>query len=192
LAKTLEDLNDESLMDLVLEQNHQAFSVLVTRRHEMFYAAAYRMMQAREEAEDIVQDGFLKIWQNPKIWKKGQGAKFTTWFYKVIINLCLDKLKKTKNIHIEIDQKISSNNQSQEQMLQELAEQQALEKAISDLPVKQKTALNLCVYEEVSNKEAARIMDINVKALESLLMRAKSGIRAALIREGVIEEGQTG
>ena len=189
MAKTLEELDDESLMELVLEQNHQAFSVLVERRHEMFYAAAFRMMHTKEEAEDIVQEGFLKIWQNPKIWKKGKGAKFTTWFYKIITNMCLDKLRKEKIIHVDLDEKLSVDDISQESALQKINEQKALEAEISKLPLKQKTALNLCVYEEVSNKEAAQIMGINVKALESLLMRAKTGLRDRLVRRGIIEQG---
>lgn len=188
MAKTLEELNDESLMDLVLEQHHQAFAVLVGRRHKMFYAAAFRMMHTKEEAEDITQEAFLKIWQNPNIWKKGKGAKFTTWFYKIVINMCLDKLKKAKTIHVEVDEAFSTNAPSQEHVLQTIREKKILEKEISSLPLKQKTALNLCVYEEMSNKEAAQIMGIKVKALESLLMRAKAGLRDRLTRKGMIEQ----
>lgn len=190
MAKTLEELNDEGLMELILEQDHRAFSVLVTRRHQMFYAAAYRMLVNCEEAEDIVQDGFLKIWQKPQIWRAGKGAKFTTWFYKVIMNLCLDRLKKSKIIHVEMNEKLIAGGLSQDRELQLNEQEKALEDAIKSLPIKQKTALNLCVYEEISNKEAANIMGVSVKALESLLMRAKAGVRDYLLRQGILEQGE--
>lgn len=156
----------------------------------MFYAAAYRMLVNCEEAEDIVQDGFLKIWQKPQIWRAGKGAKFTTWFYKVIMNLCLDRLKKSKIIHVEMNEKLIAGGLSQDRELQLNEQEKALEDAIKSLPIKQKTALNLCVYEEISNKEAANIMGVSVKALESLLMRAKAGVRDYLLRQGILEQGE--
>ncbi len=63
-----------------------------------------------------------------------------------------------------------------------------LEAIIQDLPERQKTALNLCFYEGLTNKDAAGVMGVSVKALESLLMRAKAGLRDALNRKGFIED----
>ena len=51
----------------------------------MFYAASYRMVMNKEEAEDVVQEAFLKLWDRPTIWKRDKNAKFTTWFYKIVM-----------------------------------------------------------------------------------------------------------
>ena len=145
-----------------------------------------------EEAEDIVQEAFLKLWDNPKIWKVGKGAKFTSWFYRIVMNLSLDKIRQNKNKPIQdiLIEEIQSGEQGQEQNMEEQQEKIALDSALKELPEKQLMALNLCFYEEMSNKEAADIMGISVKALESLLMRAKTGIKNYLRRENILTEGE--
>jgi RNA polymerase sigma-70 factor (ECF subfamily) len=76
-----------------------------------------------------------------------------------------------------------------DQVMQASEEERALERAIAALPERQRTALNLCVYEGLSNKEAADILGVGVKALESLLMRAKAGLKEEFKREGLLFKG---
>jgi len=194
LAETLDNLSDESLMERIQKHDHRAFSCLVERRSDMFYAAAYRMVMNRQEAEDIVQEAFLKLWDKPKSWKSGNGAKFTTWFYRIVMNISLDKLRRQKNGNGDVDQdlidQMASGDMAQDRELEINEEQKALDRALKTLPENQLMALNLCFYEEMSNKEAADIMGIGVKALESLLMRAKSGIKNYLHREGILDRGE--
>lgn len=188
MAETLEQQSDESLMERIKKRDHQAFSVLVIRRNEMFYAAAYRMMMNKEEAEDIAQEAFLKLWDRPEIWKSNKGAKFTTWFYRLVMNICIDKLrKKSKSVLVDITDTIKDEGQTQEQEMIGDEQQQALDLALKSLPAKQLMALNLCFYEGMSNKEAAEIMGVRLKALESLLMRAKSGLKDYLYRENILQ-----
>lgn len=191
MAETLEQQSDESLMERIKKRDHQAFSVLVIRRNEMFYAAAYRMMMNKEEAEDIAQEAFLKLWDRPEIWKSNKGAKFTTWFYRLVMNICIDKLrKKSKSVLVDITDTIKDEGQTQEQEMIGDEQQQALDLALKSLPEKQLMALNLCFYEGMSNKEAAEIMGVRLKALESLLMRAKAGLKDYLYRENILQRGE--
>ena len=190
MADALEKLSEESLMEHVQKHDHRAFSVLVERRSNMFYVAAYRMVMNREIAEDIVQEAFLKIWDKPAIWKTGKGAKFTTWFYRIVINMSVDVIRKeSKNLSGDLTDDVASSDLTQEQKIVHAQEQQALDQALQSLPEKQLMALNLCFYEELSNKEAAEIMGVSVKALESLLMRAKAGIKNILYRDGILKQG---
>ena len=189
MAEALENLNDEGLMERIKKNDHRAFSVLVERRSDMFYAAAFRMVMNKSEAEDVVQDAFLKIWGKPNLWKSSKGAKFTTWFYRIVMNLSIDKMRKlSKENKVELGDKVSSNVLSQEKKLLIDEEQQALQTAMKALPDKQLMALNLCFYEELSNKEAASIMKVGVKALESLLMRAKANLKNELMRGNTIKQ----
>ena len=81
--------------------SHDAFAVLVQRHTERFYRLAYRYVQNREEAEDIVQDAFLKLWEDPGRWQPERNSKFTTWFYRIVVNLCLDWQKKKRPLALD-------------------------------------------------------------------------------------------
>lgn len=192
-SSKLDDLSDEELMIRIQSSDHEAFSLLVMRHTKMFYAAAYRMYPYQDEAEDIVQEAFLKLWRKPDMWKTGKGAKFTTWFYRVVTNLAIDYARKKKDSKgSDVLDRITDNTPDQQEMMEGDEQQKLLEDAIQELPERQKIALNLCFYEELSNKEAAEIMDIGVKALESLLMRAKSGLRDILARQGLLNDEESG
>lgn len=187
----IDEISDESLMERVQTHDHQAFSQLVTRHSDKFYGAAYRVVMNTPEAEDIVQEAFLKLWDNPKIWKANKGAKFTSWFYKIVMNISIDKYRKNKKqSYAEFKEEEFDHEPEQESTMINRQEQKGLEIAIQSLPEKQMMALNLCFYEGLSNKEAANIMDVNVKALESLLMRAKTGVKDYLYRAGILNKGE--
>ncbi len=190
----LDNLSDEDLMIRVQKADHEAFSVLVNRHTKMFYGAAYRMCPQADEAEDIVQEAFLKLWSRPQIWEVGKGAKFTTWFYRVVTNLAIDHMRRNKNKNAkgsdDLD-RIMDKTPDQQEAMEAMQKQLILEEAIQALPERQRVALNLCFYEGLSNKDAAQVMDVNIKALESLLMRAKRGLKDVLIRQGVLGEDDT-
>ena len=184
------NIDDERLMDLLQKGDHQAFSTLVRRHSTMFYASAYRVTGDQGEAEDAVQDAFLKLWKKPEVWNAGRGAKFTTWFYRVVINAATDRMRKKKPAQASdfLLENREDNRDLQDDALEKGQEEQALEDAIQALPERQKLALNLCFYEGMSNKEAAEILGVGLKALESLLMRAKVALRESLTAQGFIEK----
>ena len=189
MVERLNDMSDESLMERVCNADHQAFAHLVERHSGMFYAAAYRMCSQAQEAEDIVQDAFLKLWNKPEAYDASKGAKFTTWFYRVVTNMAIDHLRKQKpHTKPEVLDYMADKAPLADDVLEERDQQDALEAAIQSLPERQKIALNLCFYEGLSNKEAAEILDVGVKGLESLLMRAKKALKEALEAQGFMDE----
>ena len=173
----------------VQDGSHQAFTILVRRHSSRFYAAAYRMCSDMMMAEDIVQEAFLKLWNKPQSWDADRKVKFTTWFYKVVTNLALDKLRqRKKTTDPTVLDFIEDPQDLPDEEAQNKQQQETLEDAIQDIPERQKAALNLCFYEGLSNKEAAEILGVQVKALESLLMRAKAGLRERFERCEMIEK----
>lgn len=178
------DDSDESLMRLIRQGSHQAFAILVRRHTARFHAAAYRLCGRAGEAEDMVQDAFLKIWQKPDVWKDDRGAKFTTWFYRILVNGNIDRLRKSSRMSGDnsVIDFVADSRDNPERAAAENEEQAMLENAIAALPERQKTALNLCFYEGLSNADAAEAMGVKTKALESLLMRAKAGLRDFMTR----------
>jgi len=169
----LSQLVDEFLIRLIQEGKHEAFAEIVNRHSKRFYNIAYRLIFAKDDAEDIVQEAFLKLWEKRLSWNQSKEAKFTTWFYKVVVNLCLDYNRKKKPEPLTEDTQLVDRQQGQEVLLQERQKQIMFDRSIQELPERQQLALNLCFYEGLSNQEAAEIIGVNLKALQSLIMRAK-------------------
>lgn len=187
--KSLEQQADEELMVLIKSHNHDAFSALVTRHSDRFYALSYRTLFNQSDAEDIVQESFLKLWRKPELWKEKKNSKFTTWFYRIIVNACYDlnKKKSSQEGSLEADdydyEKVAEKPAEGECLShQQLS---AIEIALKNLPERQRMALNLCFYENLSNAEAADVMGIRLKALQSLIMRGKAALKTQFnISEG--------
>lgn len=175
----LNDDTDESLMRAMKGGSHQAFSILVRRHTDRFFKTAYRLCGQVQEAEDMVQDAFLKIWNNPFVWKEEKGAKFTTWFYRILINQNIDRVRTKKPVGVDDAylHSFADERSTPETALFLTQEQRMVERALANLPERQKAAVTLCFYEGLSNSEAAQVMGVKTKALESLLMRAKAGIK---------------
>lgn len=175
-------LDDESLIRQIQQGNHEAFAAMVNRHSNRFYRIAYRLVFNKGDAEDMVQEAFLRLWARPQLWNPGKQAKFTTWFYKVVINLCLDLNKKKKPQELPEDIELADRKPGQDALLGIHQEQALIDGFIKELPERQQLALNLCFYEGLSNKEAAEILGIKVKALQSLIMRAKTTLKEKVKR----------
>ncbi len=175
-----ESPDDEYLLLQIKEGNSTAFATLVKKHSTKYYNLAFRYLINREAAEDIVQTAFLKLLENPGIWNPKKGVKFTTWFYRIVVNLCLDNEKKYKEIQLPEILEICDDRPHQEEETLTLEAQTLLAAEIASLPDRQKSALILCFYEGMSHKDAAEILAISVKALQSLLMRAKERLKTRM------------
>lgn len=180
-------MTDESLVARICESDHQAFAQIVERHSGLFFQAAYRMCANAEDAEEIVQEAFIKLWKNPQAFDASKGTKFTTWFYRVVTNLAIDHVRRKKpQAGPDVLDYMADKAPLADQALEDKDQQGALEAAIQNLPERQKAALNLCFYEGLSNKEAADVLGVGVKALESLLMRAKKTLKDELGAQGLL------
>jgi RNA polymerase sigma-70 factor (ECF subfamily) len=169
--------DDESLMREIREGSHDAFAVLVNRHSKRFYRIAHRLVFNKDDAEDIAQEAFLRLWHRRELWDPARGAKFTTWFYRVVINLCFDHKRKKRPLDRTENMEPVDVNPGQDAQLDARRKLALLDGFIRELPQRQQLALNLCFYEGLSHHEAAEIVGVKVKALQSLLMRAKTTLR---------------
>ena len=176
-------MNDEELMKLVCAGNHDAFAGIVKKHTQRYFSLAFRSLHSQDDAHDVVQMAFIKLWQKPSSWDVAKSS-FTTWFYRVILNACHDYRRKHHRWTVLDDPKFESllvPVASEEYLLEQdqSAKQQKmfLEFAISQLPASQRDALNLVVYSEMPQKQAAEVLGVSLKALESLLVRAKRSMR---------------
>lgn len=169
--------DDHALLAYIQDGSHDAFAVLVQRHTERFYRLAYRYVQNRETAEDIVQDAFLKLWEAPGRWQPERNSKFTTWFYRIVVNLCLDWQKKKRPLSLDEEMPLADARETPDTEMIRTQEQHVLEREIAALPERQRMALNLCFAEGLSNQEAAEVIGVRLKALQSLIMRAKATLK---------------
>jgi RNA polymerase sigma-70 factor (ECF subfamily) len=169
-------------MACTLRGDRTAYAELVMRYNQKAYVVAYRFVQDRNEAEDIVQTAFLKVWERPGMWNPDMDSGFSSWFFRLVINLCLDLRKKKRPIlsNEDVIRQVSAINQEEDYFQNEC--QALLEKEIEALPTRQRIAINLSYSCGMSNKEAAEVMDVSLRALQSLIMRAKSTIKTKLER----------
>jgi RNA polymerase sigma-70 factor (ECF subfamily) len=174
------ETDDETLLAGIRNGDARAFDTLVRRHTARFYALAYRFTRRKAEAEDIVQQAFVNLWERPGTFQPDKNARFTTWFHRVIINASLNAARGQRNVALDDTMDVADNAPLPDARLALLEEEKVVERAIARLPERQRVALNLSVYEGLADKEAAAIMNVNVKAFESLLSRARTSLRKRL------------
>lgn len=174
--------SDESLMGRIAAGDAAALRQLVERHLPRAHAIARRVLASEADSQDAVQEAFTKVWVNAASWRP-QRAAFTTWLYRVVVNSCLDMARR-KSPAAESDAVLADLPDGREtvEMRLETDEQAArVRAAVQALPERQRMAVTLCYFEAFTNPEAAQIMDMNLKALEGLLVRARRQLRQVLI-----------
>lgn len=184
-SNDMQDQCDEDLLALVGAGDRQAYHILVERHGRRVLAMARRMTGNLAEAEDVAQDAFLRVWQRAADWRD-RGAKFTTWLYRVVMNLCLDRRRRPPMAPLEVAGDPADDRPSAEAAFAARQRERAVADALAMLPDRQRAALVLSYYEGLSNAAAAVVLTISVTALESLLVRARRSLRAELENRGML------
>lgn len=168
--------SDAFLVARIAEGHHASYSVLVMRHAGRFLTVAERVLGQRAEAEDAVQEAFVKLWRRADSFDP-EAAQFSTWFYRIVVNQCLDR--KRKKIPDALPENYDAVDEGCGPDDHLAAGQRAvmMRQALDQLPERQKAAIVLCYYQGLSNKEAADVMDLNVKAVESLLTRGRKSLK---------------
>jgi len=180
VANRSEEASDESLVARVACGDRAAYAKLVLRHTDRFLALAERLLGERGEAEDVLQDAFSRLWTRADRFDP-ETARFTTWFYRVVANACTDRLRRRGR-----SQPLPENwdgvdtDPPADEKLDQSQRAGQVRRALDCLPERQKVAVTLCYFEGLTNVEAADVLSISVKALESLLVRARRGLKAEL------------
>lgn len=158
-----------------------AARMLTDRLAPRAYAHAFRKLGDRTEAEDIAQDAMMRLWKIAPDWRAGE-AQVTTWLYRVVANLCTDRMRRRQRATVPLDAVSEPPDPapSAEAGLLAKARHAALARALADLPERQRTALMLRHFEGASNTDIATRLGISVEAVESLTARGKRALASAL------------
>ncbi len=153
-----------------------AFSMLVRRHQGNVFTLAYRFSRDRQDAEELAQEIFLKVWRHARTFK-GRAA-FSTWLYRLAVNTCLNHRQKKKNspesVMLPDDLADMAGSADSGRIARE--RQKLLEQAMSTLPARQKMALILAYFERKSYEQIAAVMEVSVSAVETLLFRARQNL----------------
>jgi RNA polymerase sigma-70 factor (ECF subfamily) len=172
------DAADDDLLAAVAGGDERAFSRLVARHGPRIHALARRHFGSGADADDVAQEVFWRVWRHAGKWQPGT-AQFSTWLYRVAVNLCLDRRRRGSPASVDDMPDIADPGADAEQSLgarQALAMTYAL---IAELPDRQRMALLLSVHDELSNAQIAAAMDLSEGAVEQLLVRARRSLRDA-------------
>lgn len=175
----LAEAPDELLVTQAAGGNVAAFAILVERHTPALYRVSYRMLRDGGDAEDIVQECFARLWVSAPNWVP-RGAGLVGWLHRVAMNLCLDRRRKISPIVTDAFPDIEDASPLPDQCIEGQQTISAVERALAALPRHYHMAVVLSYYEGFPNAVVAEIMDMNVKALESLLVRARRHLRKLL------------
>lgn len=158
-----------------------AFRALVERHIDRAYALALRILQNGADAEDVVQETLLKIWNSRGSWEEGR-ARFSTWLYRVVTNRCLDIRRQPRMEEMEAAPEVADGQPDALTSLHRHEVSDLLQKAMDRLPDQQRVAIILSYFDDLGNAEIAEVMETTVSAVESLLKRGRQALRKLLNR----------
>jgi len=189
LAKIIDP--DNELMKRVARGDDEAFKLLFERHNRLAWSVIYRQLGSFAASEDLVQEAFLRVYRAAP--KYEPSAKFSTWLYTVVTNLCLNYKRDRARDRLRL---VGSDEEGESNALEQLAavepdehgddeaqkRTQAVQQAIAELPENQRMALILSRYEEKSYEEVAEILGVTVAAVKSLTSRARTTLKEKLQR----------
>lgn len=170
---------DAELMRRIGEGDTAAYRRLVEEHLGSIVTFAYRLLNSREEAEDVAQETFLRVWQNADRYEPT--ARLTTWLHTIARNQAVDRLRRRRPTTEQdaLDRLPTSDRPSD--FLERKRAAEGVQEALGGLAPRQREAIVLVHYQGLSHGEAAQLLGIGVEAVESLLGRARRKLRSLLV-----------
>jgi RNA polymerase sigma-70 factor (ECF subfamily) len=187
--KDYSSAEDTALVRQAQKGDAAAFEELVFRHRDRIYARAFSMMRNEESALDLSQEAWVKGWQR-LVQFQGESS-FTTWMTRIVINLCLDQLRKQKRQRAESIEEMNEESGGVERQMPVVAVnpterlergelRQRIDKAMNQLSYEHRTVLVLHEFEEMEYKEIAKTMDCSIGTVMSRLFYARRKLASLL------------
>ncbi len=183
-----DQVEDATLLAAIGHGDRRAFDRLAARHTARLLRLAWRYSGQLSAAEDIVQEALVRIWTRAAQWDSNRGSA-RSWMDRIVVNQCIDQGRtRVSTVDIDaIEERVDGAPDPHDRVSAGQLDR-AIRDAIDALPERQRAALSLCFGRETECAEAARIMDISVAAMESLLLRGRRSVRRTLVELGYLVE----
>jgi len=187
-------MTDAGLLKAAAAGSHAAFAEIASRHYQPVYRLAWRMTNGAADAEDMAQEAFVKLWKNPSQVREAGALK--GWLMRVAANAVIDRSRKPRSGALDDAPEVEDPQARPDAPLDRAQAARLVDARIAALPERQRLALSLVYFEGLNNIEAAAVLEVSVDALESLLARARRGLKDSLSAEwrellgGLAETGQ--
>jgi RNA polymerase sigma factor (sigma-70 family) len=177
-------MTEEALLQGCIRNNATAQKELYDRYSHKMFAVCYRYAHNREDAEDMLQEGFIKVFS--QIHKFENRGALEGWIRRIMIHTCINILKKNKRFNESVDLIHATALQVREESIPSIVQAKEVVECIRMLPLGYRTVLNLYAIEGFSHKEIAAILDVEESTSRSQYTRAKAMLEDILVKKNII------
>lgn len=163
-------------MRAIADGSEQAFRALAQRHLERIRRLARRMLGGRTDSDDVAQETLIRIWTHAAQWRP-ERSKLTTWVYTIVYRLCVDRLRSAPTLPLDHAMEATDPGPTALDALAQAGELRQLAAAMRGLQPRQRAALTLFYYEELSGPDAAAVLGLSLRAFWSLLHRARQAVQ---------------
>jgi len=178
-------MTEEAILKGCLQNNAVAQKELYSRYSPKMLAVCYRFAHNREDAEDMLQEGFIKVFGQIQTFRN-QGA-FEGWIRRIIVHTCINNLKKNKKFNDSVDLIHATSMQIREESVPSIVQAKQVVECIRILPIGYRTVLNLYAIEGYSHREIGNMLDIEESTSRSQYTRAKQMLEDILVRKRIMQ-----
>ncbi len=179
-------MTEQAILAGCLKNDPVAQRELYNRYSPKMLSVCYRFAQSREDAEDMLQEGFIKVFTQIQTFQN-KGA-FEGWIRRIIVHTCINFLKKYKKFSENIDLAYAGYLQVKEETMPSIMQAKQVVECIRLLPIGYKTVLNLYAIEGYNHKEIAEMLDIEESTSRSQYTRAKAMLEGILVKKKILEK----
>ncbi|WP_223702186.1 RNA polymerase sigma factor [Sutcliffiella deserti] len=177
----MEQQDDIYFLEQVLAGNKQAFAFIINRYKNRLYAVVLRMVKNPEDAKDLVQECFIKVYQ--QLGKYDRKGSFSSWLYRVSVNHCMDTFRKKKLETVEFLDEKESGSLTPEIVYLQKEKYKHLEKLLAILSKEDRLVVLLKYTNDLSYEEIGEMLDIPVQTVANKIHRAKKKMRENMERK---------
>ena len=177
-------MTEEQMLAGAVRNNAAAQEALYNRFSPRMLGVCYRFAKSREDAEDMLQEGFIKVFT--QLYQYRNEGALEGWIRRIIVHTCINVLKKNKKFADSVDLIHAHSIQIREDMIPSIIQAKQVVECIRLLPLGYKTVLNLYAIEGYSHKEIAKMLEIEESTSRSQYTRAKAMLEDVLIKKKII------
>lgn len=182
-------MTDEQLIERIARGDAAAFRQLMERHVPRLSLLARRMLADASEADDVIQEVFLKLWSGIAQWRADGGARVGTWLYRIVFNAAIDRKRRRQHDSLDAAELLPDDTPNGLDVASGASVRRLLDGLMNHLPDRQREALMLHYYGDLSAREAAEITGQSLTSFEALLFRGRQALRLALSQQGLTRRG---